>query len=146
VEPAAAATAAGPEALHAAFPAIGAETMRKCIVIVLLCCAGLQGQDLKSRTKKLFAASIAAVTAAAVADAGTSWGKAESNPVLGQSRFGASQAGIKIGLVSAALAGQYLVMRHHSRAAGTFAAINFASAGVLGAVAAHNSTVPKVAK
>jgi len=121
--------------------------MRKCIAVVLLCSAGLYGQDLKARTKKLFAASVAAVATAAVADAGTSWGKAESNPVLGQSRFGASQTGIKIGLVSAALAGQYFIMRHHSKQAmGTFTVLNFASAGVLGAIAFHNSTVPAIQK
>ena len=120
--------------------------MRKCTLIVLLCTVGLHAEGLKTRTKKLFAASIAAVTVAAVADAGTSWGKAESNPVLGQSRFGASQAGIKIGLVSAALAGQYFIMRHHSpNAAVGLAAVNFASAGVLGAIAYHNSTVPRIA-
>lgn len=121
--------------------------MRKCIVIVLLCSAGMHAESLRSRTRKLFVASVAAVTTAAVADAATSWGKAESNPVLGQSRFGMGQTGIKIGLVSAAVAGQYLIMRHHSaRAAAGFAAVNFASAGVLGAVAFHNSTIPQVRK
>jgi hypothetical protein len=119
--------------------------MRKCIAIVLLCCAGLHAEDLKSRTKRLFSASVAAVCAAAIADTGTSWGKAESNPILGQSRYGMAQTGIKIGLISAAMAGQYFLLRHHSRhVAMGFAAVNFASAGVLGAVAYHNSTIPKI--
>jgi hypothetical protein len=119
--------------------------MRKCIVIVLLCATGLFAQDLKSRTKKLFTASVAAVSAAAVADAGTSWGKAEMNPVLGQSRFGLSQTGIKVGLVSAAIAGQLFLLRHHNQhAAMGFATVNFASAAVLGAIAYHNSTIPRM--
>jgi|SRR5580658_5633665 hypothetical protein len=121
--------------------------MRKCIVIVLLLSGGLHAESLQSRTKKLFTASVAAVTSAAVADAATSWGKAETNPVLGQSRFGIGQTSIKIGLVSAAMAGQFFIMRHHSaHAAAGFAAINFASAGVLGAVAYHNSGVPQISK
>jgi hypothetical protein len=121
--------------------------MRKCIVIVLLCSAILHAEGLQSRTKKLFTASVAAVTSAAIADTATSWGKAESNPVLGQSRFGMSQTGMKIGLVSAAMVGQFFIMRHHSaHVAAGFAAVNFASAGVLGAVAYHNSTIPQISK
>ena len=117
--------------------------MRKYIVIVLLWSACLQAEGLQSRTKKLFAASVAAVTTAAITDAGTSWGRAESNPILGQSRFGMEQTGIKVGLVSAAMASQYFILRRHgARAASAFAAINFASAGVMGAVAYHNSTIP----
>ncbi len=119
--------------------------MRKCIVIVLLCSAGLGGESLPSRTKKLFAASVAAMTSAATADAASSWGKAESNPVLGQSRFGMAQTSIKIGLVSAAIGGQYFIMRHHgAHAAAGFAAVNFVSAGVLGAVAYHNSQIAPI--
>jgi hypothetical protein len=119
--------------------------MRKCTLILLFCCAGLHAQDLKSRTRRLFSASVAFVSAAAIADAGTSWGKAESNPVLGQSRFGMGQTGIKIGLISAAVGGQYFLLRHHSpHVAAGFAAVNFASAGVLGAIAYHNSTIPKI--
>ncbi|HTQ57499.1 MAG TPA: hypothetical protein VMI94_23680 [Bryobacteraceae bacterium] len=119
--------------------------MRKCFVILLLCGGVLHAQEFKSRTKRLFQASVAAVSAAAVADAATSWGKAETNPLLGQSRFGMAQTGIKIGLVSAALAGQYFIVHRHSqRAAAAFTAVNFASAGVLGAVAYHNSTIAKM--
>lgn len=119
--------------------------MRKCIVILLLCSACLHGESLKTRSKKLFAISLAALTTAALADTATSWGKAESNPVLGQSRFGAGQTGIKIGLVSAALAGQFILVRHRSaHTANAFTAINFASAGVLGVIAYRNSTVSRV--
>jgi hypothetical protein len=116
--------------------------MRKCIVILLLCGACLHGETPPSRAKKLFAASIAAVASAAMADTATSWGKAEANPVLGQSRLGAGQAGLKIGLVSAALAGQLFLMRHHSQSAEkAFTVVNFASAGVLGGIAYRNSTI-----
>jgi len=119
--------------------------MRKGTIILLLCGLSLQAQDMKSRAKALFAASVATVSAATLADAGTSWGKAETNPILGQSRFGASQIGVKLGLVSAAMAGQYLLMRHSkAQLAKAFTAINFAGAGVLGAVAYHNSAIPRI--
>ena len=119
--------------------------MRKCIAILLLSGVGLHAQNFASRTKRLFSLSFAAVASASMADTATSWGKFETNPVLGRSRFGMSQAGIKIGVLSAALAGQYILIRHHrSHVESTLTVFNFASAGVLGAVAYHNSTVPRI--
>ena len=77
-----------------------------------------------------------------MADTASSWGKAEANPVLGQSRFGMGQAGVKIGLVSAALGGQFFLMRHHRQSTEkAFTAINFIGAGVLGGIAFRNSTI-----
>jgi len=120
--------------------------MRKCIAILLFCGVGMHAESLPSRTRKFFAASLAAVASAAAADTATSWGKAESNPVLGRSQFGIGQAGIKIGLVSAALASQYFLIRRHNAHLETgLAVVNFAGAGVLGAVAYHNSTIPRIA-
>ena len=121
--------------------------MRKCIVMLLLCGVGLQGESLASHSKRLLVASFAAVTAAEMVDSASSWGKFEANPVLGQSRFGGAKAGIKIGVVTGMLAGQYLLLRH--RGPGSFkamAAINFASAGVLGGIAYHNSKIAALPK
>lgn len=126
--------------------------MRKRIVILLLCSTGLFGQSfasgskLASRSKQLLAASFAAVTTAEMADCASSWGKMEANPVLGQSRFGIGHTGIKLGIVSAILTGQYLFVRH--RGPTTYKALaiaNFASAAALGAVAYRNTGVPKAA-
>jgi len=121
--------------------------MRKCIVILLLCTAGMYGESLGTRSKKLLVASFAAVTGAEMADCASSWGKMEANPVLGQSRFGMGQAGIKLGVVTAILTGQYLLVRH--RGPSTYKAltvINFASAGALGAVAYRNTHIAPIGK
>jgi hypothetical protein len=116
--------------------------MRKCIVILLLCSVGMHGESLASRSKKLLLASFAAVTTAEVADSASSWGKLESNPVLGQSRFGIGKATVKLGVVTAILTGQYLLLRSHSpKAYKAVAAFNFASAGVLGGIAYRNSKI-----
>ena len=116
--------------------------MRKCIVILLVCSSWLPAQERSSKVKKFFAASVAAVATAALADTATSWGKVEANPVLGQSRFGMGQAGIKLGLISAALGGQLFLMRHHSQSTiRTFTVVNFVGAGVLGGIAYRNSTI-----
>jgi len=42
--------------------------MRKCIVILLFCSAGVQAESLASRSKKFLIASFAAVTAAEAAE------------------------------------------------------------------------------
>lgn len=121
--------------------------MRRCIAILLLCCAGMHAESLVIRSKKLLVASFAAVTAAEFADSASSWGKMEANPVLGQSRFGARQAGLKIGVVSAVLGAEYLLLRHRSPA--TFRAVaiaNFAGAGALGAVAYRNTKIAPLPK
>lgn len=116
--------------------------MRKCIVILLLCCVGMHGESLRSRSKKLLVASFAALTTAEVADCASSWGKLEANPVLGRSRFGMGKAGVKIGVVSAIITGQYFLSRHRSPAVyKAMAALNFAGAGVLGGIAYRNSTI-----
>jgi len=121
--------------------------MRKCIVILLFCGVCMHGESLASRSKKLLVASFAAVTAAEMADSASSWGKLESNPVLGQSRFGVAKAGVKIGLVTGILTGQYLLLRHHGPAAyKAMAAINFASAGVLGGIAYRNTRIAQSLK
>jgi hypothetical protein len=121
--------------------------MHKSIVMLLFCSVGMSGESLASRSKKLLVASFAAVTAAEMVDSASSWGKWESNPVWGQSRFGIEKASVKIGLVTAILTGQYFLLRHRSPTAfKAMAAINFASAGVLGGIAFHNSKIPELPK
>jgi hypothetical protein len=121
--------------------------MRKCIVILLFCSAGVQAESLASRSKKFLIASFAAVTAAEAADSASSWGKLESNPVLGQSRFGIGKASAKIGLVSAVLTGEYFLLRHRSPAAfKAMTVVNFASAAALGGIAYRNLSIAQMPK
>jgi hypothetical protein len=107
----------------------------------------MHAESLVSRSKKLLVASFAALTAAEMADSASSWGKLESNPVLGQSRFDASKAGVKLGMVSGVIGAQYLILRHRSPTAYKMvAAFNFASAGALGAIAYRNMQIPQLPK
>ena len=118
--------------------------MSKCALIYLLWSVCLYGESLGSRSKKLLLASFAAVTAAEIADSASSWNKFEMNPILGRSRFGIGHAGIKIGVVSAILTGQYFLLRHRSPA--TYRAVamaNFAGAGALGTIAIRNWRLPR---
>ncbi|MGA2737167.1 MAG: hypothetical protein ABSG65_06900 [Bryobacteraceae bacterium] len=125
--------------------------MRKCIVILLFCGVTVQAESLAeslaARSKKLLMASFAAVTAAEAADSASSWGKLESNPVLGQSSFGIGKASAKIGVVSAVLAGEYLVLRHRRPSVyKAMTVVNFAGAAALGGIAYRNSQIAPLPK
>lgn len=121
--------------------------MRKCVLILLLCGVSMHAESMVSRSKKLLVASFAALSAAEMADSASSWGKLESNPVLGQSRFGASKAAVKLGMVSGVITAEYLLLRHRSpTAVKAVAAFNLVSAGALGAVAYRNMQIAQLPK
>ncbi len=85
----------------------------------------------------LWTASSFALVGAEIADAATAWGKPEANPLLG-SRFGPRAAAIKGGAVAGLLVAEWRWGRGWRRG---LAIMNFAVAGVLGAVAIHNRRV-----
>lgn len=82
------------------------------------------------------------LVAGATADAASSYGKGEINPVLGRGQFGARQAAIKGALLSSALAAECIAAHHAPKAWKPLALINAASAVTLGIVAARNTLVP----
>jgi hypothetical protein len=77
------------------------------------------------------------------ADIATSWGKYETNPVLRTGvRFGYGSAAIKLGVMLGGLTMQHYVARKFPNRIPYFASADLALAGVLGIVAAHNTSVP----
>jgi hypothetical protein len=95
----------------------------------------------KPSGKKLWWASVAAVAAASVFDARSSWGRRELNPLLQgpNGRFSARSVEIKSVLVGAGVACQWLALRHHNKAAKSFGIVNLAVAGATTGVAIHNT-------
>jgi len=90
--------------------------------------------------KKTWEVSVGALVAANVADAATSWGLRESNPLLG-SRFDGKSVAIKGGLVGGSLVLQALLIKRHPRIAKKLAIINFGVSAGLAGVAWHNTTL-----
>jgi hypothetical protein len=92
--------------------------------------------------RRLWIASIAAMTAGTAADAMSSWHKRESNGLLASSdgTFGAKGLTIKAGIASAVLVPQ-IVFRRHRDWYLPFAASNFIEAGIFAGTTAHNLTV-----
>ena len=89
--------------------------------------------------KRIWRWSLAAVAAANVADGVTSMGRHELNPVLGTGRFGARAAGVKIGVSTATVGVQYLILRRRPGAERKAAFVNFAMAGLTGGIAARTA-------
>jgi hypothetical protein len=79
-------------------------------------------------------------------DIRSSWKKRELNPVLAQpsAAFGWQAALLKMGISGAVMGIEYFTTRHHGYS-GLYRILsiaNFGSAAAVGAVAAHNFTLP----
>lgn len=94
---------------------------------------------------KIWTISIAALLGGTTMDAASSWGKAETNPILRSANgtFGMRGLMIKGGLAGAVIAPEIL-MRNNEEAKKKFAIVNFIAAGVFSAVVLHNMTIPKL--
>lgn len=85
-----------------------------------------------------WAYSAAFLASAEVADAMSSRGLYELNPILGNGQFGARQASIK-GIVSGGLIlSEWLILRHHPQYRKTFERVNWIGGSVTYGVAARN--------
>jgi hypothetical protein len=122
--------------------------MTKSALLLCLCAAALSAQNISSeehpasKGKRLWIYSLAALAAGNIADAHSSWGKLEANPVLAgaHGRFDWRSVGIKIG-IEAPLVGFQLWQAHKHPSPGLYkgyAITNFAAGGAFGAVAVHN--------
>jgi len=99
----------------------------------------------RPRGRNLFAISVVTLLAATAADFATSWGRRELNPMLngGGAMFGGHAAAVKAGTVGVSLTLQWLTLRHNPNAYRGLAYTNFAVAGAMGGVAAHNASLPR---
>lgn len=103
--------------------------------------------DTQAAGKNLWRASVVAMAAANVMDAGSSWGKRELNPGLSgnNGRFGIQGAVLKLGMVGGVLALESLVLRRRpsARFYRGLAIVNFGGASVTGATAIRNLGIPR---
>jgi hypothetical protein len=95
-----------------------------------------------SRAWKL---SLLALAGATSADALSSWGKQEGNPLLRSSNgtFGLRGLAIKSGLTGVSFIPQY-IMRNNPKAQKMFTVLNFAETAMFTALAVHNFSIPPV--
>jgi len=95
------------------------------------------------RWRTVWRVSQALLVGADAADAASSWGKNEANPLVraGQ-RFSYGSLAIKLGALSGGLAAQHLILRKTPGLTPLFASANLAAAALLGVAAVHNMRVP----
>ena len=81
------------------------------------------------------------MVAGSAADAATSWGKYEMNPVLGNQGFGVRAMVLKGAILGTAIVVERRFTTRHPEGA---TVMNFGMAGVLAAAAVHNSRIGKL--
>jgi len=98
------------------------------IAVLLLCSLSCEAQETwwKKPGKKRWWASIAALAAASVLDAHSSWGRRELNPMLRgpDGRFGYNGVILKSSILGASCAFQWVLVNREPRLAGTLAGVN----------------------
>ncbi len=102
---------------------------------------GLVGETpVEKPSKKLWWSSVAALAAATVFDARSSWGQHELNPLLQSPNgtFGARSVEIKSALVLAGVGFEWIALRHHHKAQTAFSYMNLAVTGATTGAAIHN--------
>lgn len=132
--------------------------MHKSLLLIALCSAPLVAEHLPiqsvesqpvrtSRWKKIWRGSLVALAAANALDIASSYGKIEGNQLLGSpAPFGRRAVAIKVGLQVPLVAHQLWITRKPATQVNAWRAsaiTNFALAGALAAVAAHNFAVAR---
>jgi hypothetical protein len=125
----------------------------RALVVCLLCSATLFAENNRvlehprpgARPSKLWRLSVAALAATTAADAWSSYGRVEANPLLRDSRgrFSAQAIGIKAAVAGSVVATQWLMLRKRPEAARMAAITNFGMAGVFTGVAARNRALAR---
>jgi len=125
----------------------------RTLVVCLLCAAPgfaetrnlLEHPKPGARPSKLWRLSVAALAAGSAADAWSSYGRVELNPLLRNSsgRFSAQAIGIKAAIAGSTVAAQWLMQRKRPGTAKAAAITNFGMAGLFTGVAIRNRALAK---
>jgi hypothetical protein len=101
------------------------------------------GADKQSRWRAVWRVSQAMLAGADAADAASSWGKNEANPLVRTgTRFSYGSLAIKVGALTGGIVAQHYIVRLAPNKTPLFASANLAAAAMLGVVAEHNMHVP----
>ena len=120
--------------------------MQRAIAVLalsILFLSAASAADRPSRWRAVWRVSQALLVADDAADAASSWGKNEANPLVraGQ-RFSYGSLAIKLGALGGGLAAQHYILRKAPEQMPLFASANLAVAAMLGVVAGRNMQVP----
>ena len=113
------------------------------LLFTVLLLPSASAADRPARWRTVWRVSQALLAGADAADAASSWGKHETNPLVrtGQS-FGYGSLAIKLGALTGGVVAQHFILRKAPYQTPLFASANLAVAAMLGAAAVHNMHVP----
>jgi hypothetical protein len=111
-------------------------------LLTVLLLPAASAADRPSRWRAVWRVSQAMLAGADAADAASSWGKNEANPLVraGQ-RFSYGSLAIKMGALTGGMVAQHYILRKAPNKTPLFASTNLAAAAMLAVVAEHNMHV-----
>jgi hypothetical protein len=113
------------------------------LLFIVLLLPAASGAQRRSRWRAAWRVSQAVLAGADAADAASSWGKNEMNPLVRVGgRFSYGSLAIKLGALAGGLAAQHYIVRKAPERMPLLASANLAIAGLLGSIAARNLRVP----
>ena len=120
--------------------------MQRTVLALVLIVAGFlpaaSAAEKPSRWRAVWHVSQVLLAGAQTADAASSWGKLEANPLLQTNpRFGYGALAIKFGALAGSLTAQHFIVRRNPTRMRLFACTNLAVTGMLTAVTVHNTRV-----
>ena len=112
------------------------------LLLTVLLLPAASAADRPSRWSAVWRVSQAMLAGADAADAASSWGKNEANPLVraGQ-RFSYGSLAIKMGALTGGMVAQHYILRKAPNKTPLFASTNLAAAAMLAVVAEHNMHV-----
>jgi hypothetical protein len=119
-------------------------TVAFLLLLTVLLLPATSAADRPARWRAVWRVSQALLAGADAADAASSWGKIEANPLVRAGpRFSYGSLAIKLGALSGGLAAQHYILRRAPEQTPLFASANLAAAAILGVVAGRNMQVPR---
>ena len=119
-------------------------TVAFLLLLTVLLLPAASAADRPARWRAVWRVSQALLAGADAADAASSWGKIEANPLVRAGpRFSYGSLAIKLGALSGGLAAQHYILRRAPEQTPLFASANLAAAAILGVVAGRNMQVPR---
>lgn len=118
-------------------------TIRVMVFWIVFLPLAASGADRLGRWRAVWRVSQVLLAGADTADAASSWGKNEANPLVRAGpRFSYGSLAIKAGALGAGLAVQHYIVRIAPGQTPLLVSANLATACALGLAAAHNAQVP----
>lgn len=113
------------------------------LLFTLLLVPSASAADRRTRWHTVWRVSQVLLAAADAADAASSWGKYEVNPLMRTGhRFSYGSLAIKLGVLAGGLGAQHYIQRKAPERTPLLASANLAAAAALGIVAHRNMRVP----